>query len=384
MYRVTITVDRSRAYTRKILAGIVRYSKLHGRWELYGQPRHFVRPMPDIRTWDGDGAIVMAATDEWLVQLREVRCPIVNVSARFQHVGFPTVVPDNFAVGRCAAAHLIERGFKHFAYFGPADHGYSIERHRGVLAETEPLGLTCVRFEHPKIEPSTWNAHVELLGRWARRLPLPIAIICANDDMAMLLLTALAEAGLRCPEDVAVIGADNDALAGELSVPSLSSVDVNAFQVGFQAARLLDRFMRGSLGMDTSPVLIPPAGVIARQSTDVVATADELTRRALAFIRKSYHDRLSVDRLVDHLGCSRRAIELRFQQQLDRSPADEIRRVQIEAAKRMLVETDLPLEDVAERSGIGSMRQLAILFKKYVHIPPSEYRQKHLVVVGLD
>ncbi len=383
MFKVTVSVERSRAYTRMILAGIVRYSKINGPWQLYGQPRHFVRPMPDPRTWIGDGAIAMCATPQIRDEYRSVPYPVVNVSAMRRDVALPTVVPDNIAVGRIAAKHLLDRGFRRFAFFGPISHGYAFDRRVGVLEMLSTLGLTCDSFEPEYGPDGNWEQMIEHIVLALKRLTLPIAIIAANDEAAMVLLDAIHHGELRCPEDVAVVGADNDSLAGELSVPSLSSVDVNAFQVGYRAAELLDTLMRGQAA-PTSPILIPPAGVVARQSSDMLSLDDPLLRRAVAFIRQSFRTGISVEQVAEHADCSRRALELRFKQHLNRSPADEIRRVQIDTAKQLLIETDLPLDDVAERAGLGSLRQLAIVFRKNVGTSPSDFRRQRQRIAHIN
>ena len=375
MFRISVNVDRTRAYSRLILSGILRYAKINGPWKFYGQPRHFVAPLPELSTWVGDGAIIMVATPDLVQQARNAKYPVVNVSAMFESLPLPTVVPDNIDVGRLAAQHLLDRGFRRFAFYGPVDHGYARQRNEGFAGTVQARGMKCLRYV-PGVDARSWAELCAGSARWLNGLETPIGIMAANDEFAMQLLESLHETKLTAPDDVAVIGADNDALAGELAIPSLSSVDVNAFEVGFQAAAMLHRLMKGGRP-PLGPHLVKPVGIASRKSTDVLASEDALMRSAMAFIRSSFREGIGVDHVADQVRCSRRALELRFKEHLKRSPADEIRRVRVEAAQQLLLETDLSLDDVAARTGLSTQRQMGIVFSKQIGIAPSEFRRQH-------
>jgi LacI family transcriptional regulator len=221
--------------------------------------------------------------------------------------------------------------------------------------------------------PRRWDLLQAGLKQWLAGLPKPVGIMACNDSRGRHLLEACRQLGLRVPDDVAVIGVDNDDLMCELAIPPLSSVAQDAEGVGYQAAGLLDQLMRGRRRRPTH-LVVPPTCLVERESTDLVATDDPLVSGALRFIREHATEGIGVADVVRHLDVSRSTVEKRLKRHLGRTAHDEIQRVRLEAARRLLATTDLPLHVVAQRAGYSTVQYMCAVFKRELGHPPGQLR----------
>jgi LacI family transcriptional regulator len=287
------------------------------------------------------------------------------------------------SVVRLAVEHLAERGFRRFAYCGYAGANYSERRLKyfpGFVAET---GGSAVVYQSPPPNQaaglSVREQHavlfeLELLG-WLQQLPRPIGIMACNDTRGQQVLNACRELGIAVPEEIAVIGVDNDELLCDLSSPPLSSVAPDTERIGYQAAELLDRMMDG--GPSPGPkTFIEPRGVVTRQSTDVLAIDDAEVALAVRFIREHACEGIDVNDVVARVDLSRRSLERRFRKHLDRSPNEEIVRVQVQRVRELLTGTDLPLGTIARMAGFTHAEYMSAVFRKYVGQLPRLYRKE--------
>jgi LacI family transcriptional regulator len=282
-------------------------------------------------------------------------------------------------VGQLVAEHLLERGFRQFAFVGSSQFAYSLQREAAFSQALSAAGYAVLRYETPAdsmlvTRRRPWSTDLGL-RRWLSGLPKPVAIFGCNDQCGVQLAEACREAGLRVPEDVALVGVDNDDLLCELARPSLSSVAIPAERIGFEAAALLDRMFQGS-APPAKPVLLPPLGLVVRQSSDVVATADREVAAALCFIRDHAHLPLAVSDVLQAIPVSRRALERRTRQAIGRTLGDEIRRVHLERAKSLLSGTDMPMTDVAEHAGFSSGKHFCTVFHQELGCTPSDFRRQ--------
>jgi LacI family transcriptional regulator len=376
--RVAIFVDMLSAYGREVLIGINRYTSAHGPWAVFGDPERIVAPISGLAHWQGDGVIAhvhQPAMQQLLVTLRQ---PVVNVSQYLAVSPFPTVLPDNDEVGRMGAEHLLERGFANFAFCGFAGHRYSEIRAAAFERAVRPRNATFSRFDTdpPQERPEEWDDRQAELADWIRSLPRPVGVLCCNDARARHVAQVCLDIGVRVPEEVALIGADNDELVCEMSNPPLSSIDVSAERVGFEAAALLDRLMKRQPPPDR-PVLVPPTGVVTRRSSDLLAIADATVAAAVRLIRDHAHEALNVSDVADALPVSRRVLERRFRQTLGRTIGQQIALTRIDRAKQLLIHTDSPTPTVAERAGFRYVQQFNALFKKHTGQTPTQFRRAH-------
>jgi LacI family transcriptional regulator len=282
----------------------------------------------------------------------------------------PMILNDNVAVGRMAAQHLADRGFRRLAYYGVRGERWSELRLRGV----EAVAKARVPVHAPR---GKWEASQERLKRWLLGLPRPLGLVAANDIHGLRALDACRRAGLAVPEQVAVVGADDDAELCELSDPPLSSVTFNPERVGYEAAALLDRLM-AKRPAPRGPLRVPPLGVSTRQSTDILAIDDAHVAKAIHYIRRHAFEGITVEDVLEGVPLSRRALEHRFRRRLGRTPKEEIQRLRFDEAKNLLASTDLPLARISERLGFHQPAYLSAVFKKETGKTPARYRRESL------
>jgi LacI family transcriptional regulator len=330
------------------------------------------------------GLIASVLTAGLCKLLLGLRHRTVNVASVVPGLPFPQVRVDHRLVGQAAAEHLRHCGLQHFAFVGNAHHLYSTERETGFRDALAAVGHAADHYyeRHARSYRQRGRLLVldERLRRWLQALPKPVGIFAGHDVWALQVVEACRLAGLRVPEDVAVVGVDNDDLLCELARPSLSSVIVPAERVGYEAAALLDRLLAGDTP-PRDPILIPPPGVVSRKSSDVLAIDDPVVAQTVRFLRDSAHLPLRVSDVLRAVPVSRRALERRFQAVRQRGLAAEIRRLHVDKAKQLLANSELPMQTIADRCGFSSQYQFSRAFRREVGTTPTAYRAevRHLV-----
>jgi len=308
--------------------------------------------------------------------LRNVPVPIVDVSAARLIPSLPWFETDDGAVANIACDHLLERGFKHFGFAGDARFNWSHWRCEHFLNSVRAAGRTCSVYEPPAGAHADNEEQVEDLAKWIRSLPKPVGIMACYDFRGQQALDACRRLGVAVPDEVAVIGVDNDELLCELSDPPLSSVILNTHRTGYEAAALLDQMIAGrSVKGETH--LIPPLGIATRQSTDVLVIEDRNVARALQFIRLHACEGIQVKDVLRAAPQSRTLLENRFKRLIGRTPHEEILRVRLDRVKELLVETNLSLEQIAERTAFAHVEYLSVAFRREIGIPPSQFRAEN-------
>ena len=376
--RVAVLVDTSTTWGRNILAGVIAYTRAHGRWQIFVEARGLEEHLELPRGWHGDGVIARVGSSQMAKELRAKRIPVVNVSGiQLSGLNFPRVSTDLVESARLAASHFLERGFRHFAYFSLVGLSYVAAHQEAFVEAVKSGGGDFASFAvkpQAGAEPD-WRLDLVKLGEWVKGLPKPVAILCWNASGAREVVFACQEADLQVPEEVAVLSqADDDVLCEAAQIP-ISGVKVAADTIGFQAAKLLENLIRGGQP-PKQPLFIAPTSVVSRQSTDTLAVRDPALVKALSFIRQQATLPVRVNEVARHAGVSRRALERRFLEVLHRSPAEELRRFQIDRARQLLVETNLPMPAVAEKAGFGSQAYLAAVFRKHFKQTPIQYRKE--------
>lgn len=378
--KVALLIETSNAYARGLLAGIVSYMRENRRWSIY-LPEHSRgdRPPSWLAGWNGDGVIARIENAAIARALAHVNLPVVDVSAARLIPALPWVETDNAAFARAAADHLLERGFKHFGFCADSRFNWSVEREREFSRLVREAGGTCsVCDPHAETRGDAAERLTEYTGDWLASLPRPAGVMACYDSCGLHVLDACRRRGIAVPDEIAVIGVDNDELLCSLADPPLSSVIPNTHRMGYEAATLLERMMEGE--KIRMPVrLIPPLGVATRPSTDALAIADPHVVRAIRFIREQACDGIGVDDVLRAVPQSRRQFEHRFARLVGRTPHAEILRVRMNRVKELLAGTDLPLETIAERTGFEHPEYLSVVFKREIGLAPSRYRRENRV-----
>lgn len=375
--RVALLIDMSGVHGRRILRGITEYLHSHRSWTIDLEHRDVARGLPRwLHGWRGDGVISRWSGPRVVNELLGFGVPVVDVSSRHPAFGPPRITSDDRAIGGLAADHLLERRLRSFGFYGIAGELWSSCRRDGFVGTVARAGHPCEVFEATLIghrhQPT--EREVSQLARWLKSLPKPAGVMVCKDLRATYILTACQRAGLRVPDDVALVGADDDTLLCELHDPPLSSVIANPEQIGVEAAAVLDRLMAGgTAGFDQ--VQVPPIGVATRRSTDILAIEDDCIAEAVRFIHANACHGISVGDVLHHVGLSRATLDRRFRKALDRSPQDEIRAVQLGRAKQLLTETEHSMSRIAELIGFRHTEYFHYSFKRAYDCTPKQFRE---------
>ena len=273
---VALLIETSNSYARGILTGITDYVRQHEGWSIYlPEQDRGGKPPRWLSTWSGDGIVARIENDEIATALKKTGLPVVDVSAARHLKNIPWVETDDEAIARLAVQHLSERGFQNFAFYGDSAFNWAIWRKQNFQRLVAEAGGQC--FVHDSIsrhdEQYSWDREKDAVAEWLAGLPRPIGIMACYDIQAQKLLDVCREQNIAVPEEVAVLGVDNDLLICDLASPRLSSVICNTKRTGFEAASLLDRMMSGEK-VGSKSILVQPLGVETRQSTDILAIDD--------------------------------------------------------------------------------------------------------------
>ena len=377
-------------YNVSLHGGIIRYAGEAG-WALDDS---YVRSgMPPV-WWSGDGILGLITTP------KDVRAwenfspdlPLVDLSKgwiansmpaadRTTGIGRPRVFYDNAKIGRMAAGHFLQRGFKHIAYFNIGNYWLETERIPVVRARVEEAGASFYELDYhrhfsraSKTPLQDRIAAQKWLTETIAALPKPLGIVLTSDDWATCVLQACDDAGVAVPEEVGVLGCDNDPTVCTCTPVPLSSIDVNWDAIGYEAARLLGRIMDGK-APPAEPVLIPPAGVVTRMSTNILAVPDPQIARALRYIWEHFPEPIGSDKVAQEVGLNRRTLERGFREHLGRSVWYEITRVRVDRAKVLLAESSLKAHQVAEQCGFAGIVAFSKVFLRLTGMRPSEFRK---------
>ncbi|MDD4871998.1 MAG: DNA-binding transcriptional regulator [Kiritimatiellae bacterium] len=372
--KVALLIETSNAYARGLLGGVVAYMRENRTWSIYlAEHGRGDKPPAWLADWKGNGIIARIENRDIAKALTNLNLPIVDVSAARLIPSIPWVETDDKAFARLAAEHLLERGFKNFAYCGDDRFNWSIWRSQHFPRFIAAAGHKCSVYSPSKRMPADAESHIEDIAEWVTRLPKPVGVMACYDLRGQQVLDACRRRNIAVPDEVAVIGVDNDELLCSLSDPPLSSIIPNNHRTGFEAAAILDRMMSGKK-VKSLTNLIPPLGVAMRQSTDVLAIEDKNIVQAVRYIREHACEGINVDDVLRAAPQSRRVLETRFNKLLGRTPHEEILHVQLNRVKELLAESDLSLETIAERAGFEHPEYLSVAFKREIGMPPSKYR----------
>lgn len=361
-----VMVSTDRAYGRGMLEGIADYVDNHARWQCELQ----VEIRADLLKQRGYDGMIVEQRYAIMEDLRRVKKPIIGVAGISDPDGPPAVVMDNHAVGRMGANYFADLGLKHLAYVAASPGPFAEHRAEGFKAAAEARHLNCTVLNRPEYQDDAdW-------AQWIRNLPLPVGIMATNDVMALQVSRACRLAGRRIPDEVALLGVDNDTVTCRLGDPPLSSIDHGTRRVGYEAARLLDQWMLTGRRPGSS-VLTHPIGVVPRPSTDLLAVDDADVVTALRYIRENAGKRLKVEQVLQKVAMSRRSLEMHFQKAIGRTIHDEIVRVRIDRAKGMLIGGEWAMPVISEACGFPFPSQFSHAFRRETGLTPSEFRRQY-------
>ncbi len=380
MRSVAVLIETSRAYGRGLIRGVSQYNREHGSWVIYFEPHGLNEPLPYwLKNWQGDGILARVANRKTADAILKLRLPVVDLRKALPDLPTASIGVDNQMVAQLAFDHLKDRGLSNIAFCGLPRGQYirMDERCDFFVHAAETAGFRCQVFETSlrRSRSQTLDEQQKMLAKWVKQLPKPVGIMACNDDRGLNLLDACRRAGAMVPEQVAVISVDNDEYLCNLSIPPMSSIDVASQNIGYEAAALLDDLMAGApLCRETR--LVPPGGIVHRQSTEVVASDDPAVIQAVRMIRSRACDQLKVADVTRLVGLSRVTIEKRIKAALGCSIHEEVRRIQVEKAKELLADRSLSFKQVAHHCGFKFPQYLATVFRQTTGETPTEFRRR--------
>jgi LacI family transcriptional regulator len=337
-----------------------------------------------LKGWDGQGAIAVINDAAEARCARRLGFPVVCINGNVRDPGLPRVIPDYYAGGQIAAEHLLDRGAQRLAYFGLKGPWYSAQRKRGFLDRAAEARVPCSVLDIAPISDAraSWRERRQAVANWLMALQTPIAILAVHDYRARVLIDECLRLGLNVPADVAVLGMDNDLTACEFCQPTLSSVSRSAWKIGYEAASMLHDLMDGR-PVPALDVRIAPGGVVTRRSTDTIAVEDPHVRAAVHFMRDHLHEVFGLERVLAHLGVSRRLLYERFQRLLGRAPYEYLCSLRVERAKQLLsIPNRVKMRRIAAACGFASAARMRLVFQRVAGMTPLEYHRLHGIVAA--
>ena len=283
--RVALDIETALVYGRRVLEGIASYLRANHPWSICLEHHELGQHLGALlKRWNGDGIITRFATKESVALLKKRRIAAIDVGDIEPFLGILKIQSADLLIGRIAAEHLVERGFRSLACCGFTDEHWSQRRRDGFTDEVKRHNLSVSHFDAPRAGQETWKRDQQHLADWITQLPKPLGVFATNDFRAQHVLDACSRLDLAVPETVAVVGVDNDEVVCGFCQPSLTSIIPDAERIGFEAATWLDRIMQGE-APPSSVIEVPPRGIAIRQSSDAYAVSDPLVAAALRYIR---------------------------------------------------------------------------------------------------
>jgi len=379
--KVMLKIESGRKFGRDLLRGIAKYSKYHRPWIFHIEPpfykktTHKIDNLSLVKKWGISGIITRdIVLDENILAMG---IPVVSMYYSENVVeGVPYIKPNFSAISEMAANYFFERGFHHLAFCGFDDMPWSRKYEESYKKKINKNGYDTYIYRQGKTKAERlWENERPRLCEWLKSLPKPIGFLACNDDRARHATEACRLAGLPVPEEIAILGIDDDEVVCDLCNPSLSSIALNGERVGYEAAEHLDKMMLGEK-RSRQEIIVQPVNVITRQSTDVMAIEDSDVAAAINFIRKNIDRIVYVNDVVESVPLSRRVLERRFQKFLGRTINQEINRARIEIISSMLRETNLTISQIAMKLGYPDFKHIAESFKREKGMAPLAYRKQ--------
>jgi LacI family transcriptional regulator len=377
--RIALALPLGVPHLERVVHGLRLYGREHANWDFVTSPETHSIPVSSLATWDGDGVIAMVNTKDDLRVVRRLRCPVVNLSGALADPGLPRVRVDYIRAGKMAAEHLLSRGFEKFAFYGLRDVFYARACLQGFQEHIQQHGGECDVYEDQSSigQAKPWRSNHGALDAWLKRLVPPVGLMTSHDPRAVMVVQACRRIGRSVPQEIAVIGLNNDIQSCEFCDPPLSSVSRPGEKIGFEAAALLDRLIQRRPA-PSGDIIFAPEEVIERASTNTLAVADgEPLAEALQFIHQHLAKPMAVEDILQQIGVSRRWLEMAFKKKLRTTPHAYISQARVKRAQGRLAESrKLRFKQIAIDCGFTSTRQLNFIFQRYAGISLRDYADK--------
>ncbi|WP_111978037.1 XylR family transcriptional regulator [Algibacillus agarilyticus] len=382
--KVTLLFNANKGYDRKIIQGIAKYIRAGVKWQLFIEEDLITR-LERLAKWQGDGIIADLDDPKIVDFVLSKNITTIGIGGSYQDVtlyppNIPYIATNNDAIAKLAVEYFLNLGYQNLAFYGmpkSLNTKWALEREQSFLMWAKTLSHNKANVYHFKgnaIHSRSWALSQQKLAVWLGSLPKPVAILATTDMRARQILDACQTANIKIPDEVAVLGVDDDEIISDITGNILSTIIQGTEHMGFQAAAQLDRAMNGE---KITPLisLVDPQGIAESASTDYLAVKDEVVKAAVIYIRENACKGIQAVHVLNHLNLSRANVENRFKRLLNSSIHQEINNVQLTQVKRLLQNTNLTLAEIAEKTGYKTSQYMMMVFKKHFNMTPSEYRK---------
>jgi LacI family transcriptional regulator len=384
MIKLILLSDFSEEYGKNLLRGITRYSKDHGPWTFCKMPAYYRETigidgiLQWAKEWEADGIIGQFYNDAEVQKFKRAKIPVIAQDFKERFTDIPNITGAYRETGRLAAEYFLKKGFKNFAFYGFNNIVWSRERAEGFEERIQEAGHNVHYYLNDAQSADLWYYKPSALSEWLKSLPKPIALMTCDDNQGHHVTEAARHAGIRIPDEVSVLGVDNDEMVCDLSDPALSSIELDTEKGGYEAARLMEKMIQSKV-LSAPDIVVKPTQVVTRHSTDVFASKDKYIVNALKYIHGNLDKNLKVDQVLKEVPLSRRSLEKRFMLTTGYPVYEYIYNQRIEKFTQKLLETDMTIFEIALDLGLSDSKNIARQFKQIKGVTPMEYRRKHVV-----
>lgn len=385
MIKIILLSDFSEEYNKNLLRGITRYSKDHGPWTFCKMPTYYRETigidgiLKWAKEWEADGIIGQFYNDEEVEKFTQAKIPVIAQDFKERFTDIPNITGAYKETGRLGAEYFLKKGFRNFAFYGFGNIVWSRERAEGFEERIQEAGFDVHYYEHKDSHAiDLWYYKPSALSVWLKSLPKPIALMTCDDNQGHHITEAAKHAGIRIPDEVAVLGVDNDEMVCDLSDPPLSSIELDSEKSGYEAARSMEQMIEEKTCC-APDIVVKATQVVTRHSTDIFASKDKYIVSALKYIHGNLDKNLKVDQVLKEVPLSRRSLEKRFIMTTGYPVYEYIYNQRIEKFTQKLLETDMTIFEIALDLGLSDSKNIARQFKQIKGVTPMEYRKKHMV-----
>lgn len=385
MFKIILLSDFAEEYGKNLLRGIARYSKDNGPWTFCRMPAYY-RDTIGIdgilawaKEWKADGIIGQFYNNDEVRRFKKANIPLIaqDFKERLQNV--PNITGDYKEAGRMAAEYFLKKGFRNFAFYGFRNIVWSRERAEGFKERVKEAGYDVHLYERTDSRATDlWHYKPSTLTRWLKSLPKPVALMSCDDNLGNHITEASRQIKIKIPDDIAVLGVDNDEMLCDLSDPPLSSIGLDTEKCGYEAARLMHKMIEQGPGK-FEDIVVQPTQVVSRMSTDIFASSDKYIVDALKYIHENLDKNLKVNQVLKEVPMSRRSLEKRFVMTTGYPVYEYIYNKRIEKFTQKLLETDMTIFEIALDLGLSDSKNIARQFKQLKGLTPVAYRKKYML-----
>ena len=380
MKRILILIDYSSEFSRRLLRGLIQYSKDHGPWLFYRLPTYYKTMYGKegivewAKSWKAD-AILAKWDHEGTNLLSTLNIPVVlqNFKSRSPH--FSNLTGDYYGTGEMAAKFFIKRRYRNFAFYGNKDVIWSQERAEGFRSEVEKVGGNYYYFESEDLGGKEWSSkHIEM-DEWLLSLPKPVGLFACDDDFALRISQICRINNIKIPEEISLLGVDNDDLICNLSDPPISSIVTDVEKGGYETGRLIDRMLKEEIN-EPFDIIVKPTRIELRKSTEKYDISNDYISEVVNYIEDNFTKEINIESLTELVPLSRRNLEVKFKEEMGTTIYQFILNCRIDYFADLLISSERTLYDMALESGFNDCKNISRIFKKHKGYTPVEYKNK--------